>query len=86
MIYVKIGVALALFVLGAILGHLVGYRRGRAFSKLEGGYCDVCHEVSPKFVYYKMTVVCEKCFASIKNNKDMKCRFCENPLEKCTCV
>lgn len=67
-------------------GYAVGKKDGMEASKLVGAYCDVCRKVSPKFVAYKMFVVCEECFASISANKEMKCKFCNNPVDQCSCT
>lgn len=67
-------------------GHAVGKQEGQEVAKLKGAYCDICMKVAEKFVAFKMYVVCEGCFASISANKDMKCKFCDNPVEKCSCT
>lgn len=80
------GVGLLLAFLISLVSYRLGKASGLKFAKLSGAYCDVCHTVAERFVSFKMTIVCEKCFQAIMKNKDMKCRFCQEPVEKCTCV
>ena len=70
----------------AFWAYRMGFRRGRDFAKLEGAFCDVCEKVSPKFIYFRHTVMCDTCYQSVKSNKDMKCRFCNEKIEQCSCT
>jgi hypothetical protein len=74
------------YAVGYDEGYAVGKQEGQEASKLAGAYCDVCGKVSEKFVAYKMHVVCQSCFASISSNKEMKCKFCNNHVEQCSCT
>lgn len=63
-----------------------GFQRGRDHARLEGAFCDVCEKIADKFVFFRGTVMCGTCFEAVKSNKDMKCRFCEEKIEKCSCT
>lgn len=67
-------------------GHAIGKQEGQEIAKLKGAYCDVCQKVAEKFVAFKMHVICEACFAAISANKDMKCKFCHNSVDQCSCT
>ncbi len=81
------GLAILLAFLAAVRGvYRRGYKAGREFARIEGGYCEVCNTVSDKFVVFRMTVTCRDCFNKIMSNREMKCRLCNEPIEKCACV
>lgn len=84
-VLVVIGIALFAYLANRV-GYSIGYARGKEFSKLEGAYCDVCHNVSGKFYNFRMTVMCEQCFLKITSNKEMKCKFCDKHIEVCSCT
>jgi hypothetical protein len=67
-------------------GHAIGKQEGQEIAKLKGAFCDVCQKVAEKFVAFKMHVICEACFSAITANKDQKCKFCNNPVENCSCT
>lgn len=74
------------FVLVAVLFYIIGKRRGQSTAKLMGGYCEVCSRVADRFYVFRGTITCERCMKAILANRDMKCRFCGNPIENCTCI
>ena len=89
------GLAVILFVFlayrftyrrGYKFGYEVGKKEGQEIARLKGAYCDVCQKVAEKFVMLKMHVVCESCEAAITSNKEMKCKFCHNPVDQCSCT
>ena len=91
------GVVLSLAIVGLLFrrigyrrghaeGHVEGYEQGKAATKILGAYCDVCNKVAEKFIAFKMHIVCESCFSSISANKEMKCKFCGNHVEQCSCT
>ncbi len=79
-------VGLAVGLLVAWYSYRAGLRRGKNITRLAGGYCEVCNSVSEKFMVFRGTITCDKCFQSIMANKEMKCRFCNKPIEHCECV
>jgi hypothetical protein len=80
----------ALGIVLGIFGWRIGYRRGLMIGKrsvqLAGGMCDICNKVAEKFYALKLYVVCDSCFKTIMANKEMKCQFCKNPVEHCSCT
>lgn len=87
--WVEIGIVAGGFVgisLVAFLSYQAGVKRGQETAKLMGGYCEVCQRVSDRFYVFRGTITCERCMKAILSNKDMRCKFCDNPVEKCTCV
>lgn len=89
-VLLTVGLGWAIYFLvyrrGYKVGYAVGRQEGLEAAKLKGAYCDVCQKVAEKFVMLKMHVVCEACEMAITSNKEMKCRFCKNPVDQCSCT
>ena len=84
-LYEWIGIAVASSLIAVAL-YKLGFYKGLHEAKLLGVFCDVCEQVKPKLVTFKMTVMCEDCFHKIIHNRDMKCQFCQKQIEHCDCA
>jgi len=77
--------AALLAALAYLIGNRRGYLKGVNTVQVEGAHCDVCEKASPKFIYFRGIVMCSGCYRAMTENKEMKCRFCEKPIERCEC-
>jgi hypothetical protein len=83
---IGIGGGAVLIVLVGWMSYLLGKRRGQEIARLMGGYCEVCQRISDKFYVFRGAITCERCMHSILSNRDMKCKFCDKPVDKCVCI
>lgn len=76
----------AVSVVSFFIGHFIGKWQGKNIAKFEGAVCDVCDQIKPKFVSFRMTIMCMECYQKVLANKEMQCKFCNQPIEACKCT
>lgn len=80
-----LGVALG-YRSGKKSGYTAGHEKGVGEAEALGGHCDVCQKLSAKVLVFRQQLICIKCYQAIMSNREMNCRFCNKPVDKCECI
>jgi hypothetical protein len=83
--WVGIAMSAAVMALGFFIGFIIGKKKGEKLAEVSGAHCDVCQNIGTKWAFFRGQVICGDCYKKIMSNRDMKCKFCEQPIEKCEC-